>query len=29
LGGDMVGGAESFEPRCAGCWHPPPEQPPQ
>ena len=29
INGDMVGGAESFEPRCAGCWHPPPEQPPQ
>jgi thymidine kinase len=28
VGGDMVGGAESFEPRCAACWHPPPEQPP-
>lgn len=23
----MVGGAESYEPRCAGCWVPPPEPP--
>lgn len=22
-GGDMVGGAESYEPRCAACWTPP------
>ena len=26
--GRMVGGAESYEPRCAGCWRPPPENAP-
>lgn len=26
--GCMVGGAESYEPRCRMCWHPPPETPP-
>lgn len=26
--GNMVGGAESYEPRCRSCWHPPPEPPP-
>ncbi len=28
VGGCLVGGAESYEPRCASCWHPPPEPPP-
>lgn len=23
--GNIVGGPEAFEPRCASCWHPPPE----
>ncbi|UCG17607.1 MAG: hypothetical protein JSV19_06155 [Phycisphaerales bacterium] len=23
--GNIVGGPEAFEPRCAECWHPPPE----
>lgn len=27
VGGNLVGGAESFEPRCQGCWHAPPETP--
>lgn len=26
--GQLVGGAESYEPRCAHCWAPPPESPP-
>ncbi len=26
--GCMVGGAESYEPRCQRCWHAPPESPP-
>jgi thymidine kinase len=26
--GRLVGGPESYEPRCANCWHPPPERPP-
>lgn len=26
--GCMVGGVESYEPRCQPCWHPPPETPP-
>jgi len=25
--GQMVGGSESYEPRCDDCWHPPPEPP--
>lgn len=28
-GGNMVGGAESYEPRCPACWHPPRESPPR
>ncbi|MGD2109466.1 MAG: thymidine kinase [Phycisphaerae bacterium] len=28
VGTDIVGGAESYEPRCTRCWHPPPEPPP-
>lgn len=28
VGGDLVGGSESFEPRCRECWRPPPEPPP-
>lgn len=28
IDGDMVGGTESFEPRCRRCWRPPPEKPP-
>lgn len=24
VGGDLVGGAERYEPRCAACWTPPP-----
>lgn len=28
VGGRMVGGAESYEPRCRACWNPPPESPP-
>lgn len=27
IDGNMVGGAESFEPRCRRCWRPPPEEP--
>jgi len=27
--GQMVGGSESYEPRCQACWTPPPELPPQ
>lgn len=27
IDGRMVGGPESFEPRCLGCWSPPPEDP--
>ncbi len=23
--GNLIGGPESFEPRCVNCWHPPPE----
>ncbi|UCF35152.1 MAG: hypothetical protein JSV78_07570 [Phycisphaerales bacterium] len=26
--GRLVGGSESYEPRCANCWHPPPEPAP-
>lgn len=26
--GNMVGGSESYEPRCQSCWTPPPEAPP-
>jgi thymidine kinase len=26
--GNMVGGPESYEPRCRSCWTPPPETPP-
>ena len=26
--GNMVGGPESYEPRCQACWLPPPEHPP-
>ncbi|MGB2986493.1 MAG: thymidine kinase [Phycisphaerae bacterium] len=28
IDGNMVGGPESYEPRCLKCWHPPPEPPP-
>ncbi len=28
IDGEMVGGAESYEPRCEPCWLPPPELPP-
>jgi len=28
VAGNLVGGAESYEPRCAACWYPPPEPPP-
>ncbi len=28
IDGNMVGGPESYEPRCKSCWTPPPEQPP-
>jgi len=28
IAGCMVGGAESYEPRCQSCWNPPPEDPP-
>jgi len=28
IDGCMVGGAESYEPRCQSCWNPPPENPP-
>lgn len=27
INGQMVGGTESYEPRCGNCWHPPPEKP--
>ena len=27
--GDLVGGIGDYEPRCARCWRPPPEQPPE
>ncbi|HNQ24321.1 MAG TPA: thymidine kinase [Phycisphaerae bacterium] len=27
VNGNLIGGPESFEPRCANCWHPPPEPP--
>ncbi|MFQ5415221.1 MAG: thymidine kinase [Phycisphaerae bacterium] len=27
LDGRMIGGADSYEPRCAACWTPPPEDP--
>ena len=27
VGGNLVGGPEAFEPRCQGCWAPPPEEP--
>lgn len=27
VGGDIVGGPDAFEPRCAACWRPPPEPP--
>jgi len=26
--GNLVGGPESYEPRCLACWRPPPENPP-
>jgi len=29
INGYMVGGAESYEPRCQRCWRPPPETAPQ
>ena len=25
IDGNLIGGPESFEPRCVNCWHPPPE----
>jgi thymidine kinase len=28
VGGQLVGGPESYEPRCQACWSPPPEDPP-
>lgn len=28
MDGDLVGGAESYAPRCQKCWSPPPEPPP-
>ncbi len=28
IDGDMVGGPESYEPRCRNCWAPPPQSPP-
>jgi len=28
IDGKLVGGAESYEPRCQACWRPPPESPP-
>ena len=28
INGQMVGGPESYEPRCQECWMPPPEEPP-
>jgi thymidine kinase len=28
IGSNLVGGAESFEPRCRRCWRAPPEPPP-
>jgi thymidine kinase len=28
IDGQMVGGPESYEPRCQNCWLPPPEKPP-
>jgi len=28
MNGNLIGGRESYEPRCAGCWRPPPEPPP-
>ena len=28
IDGNMVGGPESYEPRCRSCWTPPPEPPP-
>lgn len=28
IDGQMVGGPESYEPRCTECWRPPPETPP-
>lgn len=28
MNGQLVGGAESYEPRCVQCWTPPPEAPP-
>ncbi len=27
VGGDIIGGPDAFEPRCAACWRPPPEPP--
>lgn len=29
VSGQMVGGPESYEPRCQTCWSPPPEPPPE
>lgn len=29
INGNMVGGPESYEPRCRNCWHPPVQPPPQ
>jgi thymidine kinase len=26
VNGNIIGGPEAFEPRCAACWHPPPEE---
>ncbi len=28
IDGNLIGGPESFEPRCESCWHRPPEPPP-
>ncbi len=28
IDGRLVGGPESYEPRCQSCWHPPPQSPP-
>ncbi len=28
VNGNLVGGPESYEPRCQNCWSPPPESPP-
>lgn len=29
IDGNLIGGSESFEPRCPRCWSPPPEPPPE